>query len=58
MDEVTEAQAVEQLLTLLPGREAGELRELFAEMDARDTPEGKVCLAVGKMGAVMLVYGC
>ena len=53
MDEVTEAQAVEQLLTLLPGREAGELRELFAEMDARNTLEAKLFHALDKMEAVI-----
>ena len=53
MDEVTEAQAVEQLLTLLPGRDAGELRELFAEMDARNTPEAKLFHALDKMEAVI-----
>lgn len=52
-DEVTEAKAVEQLLAMLPEREERELKELFIEMEARNTPEAKLFHALDKMEAVI-----
>lgn len=52
-DEVTEAKAVEQILSVLPEKQQEELRALFAEMDARETPESRLFHALDKMEAVI-----
>jgi putative hydrolase of HD superfamily len=52
-NEKTEENAVERLLSSLPEPQRGELTALFAEMDARETPEARLYKALDKMEAVI-----
>ena len=52
-DEHREARAVEQLLAPLPDALREELSALFAEMEARETPEAKLFKALDNMEAVV-----
>lgn len=52
-DEQTETDAVEELLSHLPRRQRGELADLFAEMDARESGEAKLYKALDKLEALI-----
>ncbi|MBR7112785.1 MAG: HD domain-containing protein [Clostridia bacterium] len=51
-DEVREAKAIEQLLSPLPDAMREEFSALFAEMEARETPEAKLFKALDNMEAI------
>jgi len=51
--EQTEGNAVETLLSTLPEPQRGELRALFAEMDALETREARLYKALDKLEAVI-----
>lgn len=52
-NERTEAKAIDGLVASLPQPLSGELAALFAEMEARETPEAKVFKALDRMEAVL-----
>lgn len=52
-DEAVESDAQSQLLRLLPQPLAGEMADLFAEMDALETPEAKTFKALDKLEAII-----
>lgn len=51
--EKTERDAISELLSRLPQTQAEELGALFAEMDARQTPEAKLWKALDNMEAIL-----
>lgn len=52
-DEQTEEEAVKGLLAKLPDKQRAELTELFAEMEAKETPEAKLYKALDKLEALI-----
>lgn len=52
-NERTEAKAIDGLVASLPQPLSGELAALFAEMEARETPEARVFKALDRMEAVL-----
>lgn len=52
-DEVTEENAVMELLGKLPEKQREEIAGLFREMEERQTPEARLCKALDKMEAVL-----
>lgn len=52
-DEAVESDAVEGLLDHLPEIQREELRQLFAEMDAKETAEAKLYKALDKLEALI-----
>lgn len=52
-DERTEEEAIDALLRELPDKQYKELRALFAEMQAMETMEAKICKGLDKMEAVL-----
>lgn len=52
-DERTEEKAVETLLSPLPDGPREELQALFAEIDARETPEARIFRAIDRLEAVI-----
>lgn len=52
-NELTEAEAWEQIFAMLPGAYATEFRALYEEMEARETPEAKLYKALDNMEAVI-----
>lgn len=52
-DEAVEADAVSKLAQILPEPERTEFVQLFAEMDARQTKEAKLCKALDKLEALI-----
>lgn len=52
-DEAVESDAVEGLLAHLPAIQREELRQLFAEMDAKETTEAKLYKALDKLEALI-----
>lgn len=52
-DEITEEEAVKGLLDRLPKKQNTELTELFAEMNALETPEAKLYKALDKLEALI-----
>jgi len=51
--EATEENAVQTLLSTLPGAQRGDLTALFAEMDALETTEARLYKALDKLEAVI-----
>ena len=52
-NEMTEAEAWEQIFAMLPGPYAAEFRALYKEMEAKETPEAKLYKALDNMEAVI-----
>ena len=52
-DETVESNAVENICSMLPEPQQGMLKDLFAEMDANETPEARCYKALDKMEAVI-----
>ena len=52
-NERTEARAIDGLVASLPQPLSGELAALFAEMEAKETPEARVFKALDRMEAVL-----
>lgn len=52
-NELTEAEAWEQIFAMLPEPYATEFRALYEEMEARETPEAKLYKALDNMEAVI-----
>ena len=52
-NERTEARAIDGLVVSLPQPLSGELAALFAEMEAKETPEARVFKALDRMEAVL-----
>ena len=52
-NELTEAEAWEQIFAMLPGPYAAEFRALYKEMEERETPEAKLYKALDNMEAVI-----
>lgn len=52
-NEMTEAEAWEQIFAMLPGPYAAEFRALYEEMEAKETPEAKLYKALDNMEAVI-----
>ena len=52
-NEMTEAQAWEQIFAMLPEPYANEFRALYQEMEAKETPEAKLYKALDNMEAVI-----
>ena len=52
-NELTEAEAWEQIFAILPEPYANEFRALYKEMEAKETPEAKLYKALDNMEAVL-----